>query len=184
MNEHTLNEIERLALAFGKEKVGSDRIELYVEQLADLPVEQLTAAVDRVIRTHRFFPTVSEILETWTDLMLGPPDPHGALEWCKTEHRRLAFEAEQRYWAQDVLTRGLQRPDAEMPSSWRDPVTQETVRLCGWDALFAMDDDFQFGYWAKRYAEARELVAKRLQTGDARIPLPTSQNVRSLKAVS
>lgn len=180
----TEQQIRRLVAAFPGKDISPETVTIYADRLSDIPAEHLPIVIERIIDTRTFFPAVAEIKEAYVDLLLGPPDPHGALEWCKAERKRLEFEAEQRYWAQDVLSRGLQRPTPAMPSEWRDPVTQETVRLCGWDDLFAMDEDFQFGYWAKRYAEARELVSKRFRAGDLRLSIPEPSLLRQMKAVS
>ena len=184
MNEQTVNEIERLATAFGRDKIGPERIEIYAERLQDIPAEHLALVIDRIIDTKTFFPAVAEIKEAYVDLLLGPPDPNGALEWCKAERKRLQSEDEARHFAKDVLTRGLYVPNPEQPSHWRDPVTQETVRLCGWDELFAMEEHFQAGYWAKHYSQARELVSKRFRAGDIRLALPDTTLLPQLRAVS
>lgn len=54
--------ISKLAIAYDKE-LTDERIDLYIEALYDLDVAALSAAVNRVISTERYFPTVAVLRE-------------------------------------------------------------------------------------------------------------------------
>lgn len=57
----------KLALGYPSQKISTDeaeaRIELYSEQLADIPVDILGAGFAAAVRTLKFFPSVSELRE-------------------------------------------------------------------------------------------------------------------------
>jgi hypothetical protein len=180
--------IEDLAEMFSAGGAMSDRkAELYLDALSAIPADHLAVVVGRIINTRQsaFMPMPGEIKDAYTDLMLGPPMPSEALDWCMTKHREQEAAFDRAYFAKPVLERGARgnyHPKA--PTEYPDMVTQEAVRLCDWAELVEMDRDYRKGYWDKKYATARELVAKRLQAGEVRLSLPQPENVRQIKAVS
>lgn len=182
MNDETLSQVERLADMYNRKEISTQRIEGYAAQLEGMPVEHLAVVVDRLIRTSRFFPTVAEIFDAWAELLLGPPDPAGSLKWCMAEYGRQENEAWQAYLGKPVTTRGMFSFRVKVPEQFPDPVTAEAVRLFGWPEIFETDESFLPGMWRKRYEQARELVATRIQAGEVRLQLPQPENVRPIRA--
>jgi hypothetical protein len=180
--------IEDLAEMFSAGGAMSDRkAELYLDALSVIPADHLAVVVSRIINTRQsaFMPMPGEIKDAYTDLMLGPPMPDERLQWCLDKHREQERHFDDAYFSKPVLQRGARenyRPKA--PTEYPDVVTQEAVRLAGWAELIEMDRDYRKGYWDKKYATARELVAKRIQAGEVRLSLPQPENVRQIKAVS
>lgn len=179
--------IADLALMFSASGPMTDRkAELYLASLQGIPADHLAVVVDRIINTRQsaFLPMPGEIKDAYTDLLLGPPMPDERLQWCLDTHRNQTREAEAAYYAKDVRTRGMFEYRPKSPNEFPDPVTAETVRLVGWPDLIEMERDYRKGVWTKKYGEARELVAKRIQAGEVRLQLPQPENVRQIKAVS
>jgi len=54
--------ITKLAFAFSKQ-LEDQQIDIYIDNLYDLDPEELTVAVDRIIRTENFFPSIAKIRE-------------------------------------------------------------------------------------------------------------------------
>ena len=163
------------------------KAELYLMSLEAIPADHLEMVVARIISTRKvaFLPTPGEIKDAYTDLMLGPPMPDERLRWVLDKHRELEREFDNAYFSKPVLQRGARgdyhpKPPVEFP----DLVTAEAVRLCGWAELIHMDREYRAQFWSKKYALARESVAKRIQAGELRLSLPQPENVRQIKAVA
>lgn len=186
MKSHS-ESIEDLAEMFSAGGAISDRkAELYLASLQVIPADHLELLVQRIIdtRTSAFMPTVGEIKEEYTDLLLGRPMPDERLQWCLDTHKDQTRDAERAYFSQPVTTRGMFSYHPKPPKEFPDPVTAEAVRLCGWAELIDMDREYRAQFWAKKYATARELVAKRIQAGEVRLALPQPDELRpALKAV-
>ena len=77
--------LHELALAFPKfiADVGPGRaqsvVELYGRKLDDIPGDVLAAAVDELIKTENWFPTIATIRSVCAERMLGLPDEGEAL---------------------------------------------------------------------------------------------------------
>lgn len=179
-------QVKRLAAVFDAVPTSREKSEEMIRSLGGIPTDHLALVVDRIIdtRTSGFMPTPAEVKGAYVAMILGPEDPDGSLQWCLAEHKRIASRQEADYWAADVLTRGLFRPKPELPERYPDPVTAETVRLFGWQAIVETDPEYLPAMWRKTYAQARELVATRVKAGDLRLSLPESTSLRRLKAVS
>jgi len=87
----------------------------YERQLADLDYAAAQAAIERLLNTCRFLPTIAEIREAATEMTLGP--------------RRLGGEA----WG-DVNAEVRRVGRYGLPS-FEDPLTAEAVRQMGWLSL-------------------------------------------------
>lgn len=176
MNPEVLAIVERMAEAFGKAQVGKERIKLYAQELSEIPVDHLDAVVRVLIRTCKFFPTIAEVYVTWSDLLLGPPSPDQSLVWCLQKAKRQEADQWAAFYERPILDRPAAfRFDPKAPESYPDPVTQEAVRLFGWAELIECDPEYRPGMWRKTYAQARELVSKRVQSGAVTLPLPAGK---------
>ncbi len=158
-----------LGTVFDAKPMTEEKIALYADALSDIPEDQLSVLVDRIIATRlsSFLPTPGEIKAAWADLLIGPSNPDGSLKWCLAEVVRQQDDARRLYYSLDVATRGQFVFRPVVPERFPDPVTMETVRLIGWESLVDMDDDLRRGLWAKRYTEARNIVAMRVASGDS-----------------
>jgi len=102
---------------FGQASAG-----MYERLLADLDFDVATRAVDRLVKSSKWLPTVAEIRAAATDVQHGP--------------RRLGVEA----WgdvAAAVRSVGAYRPAPRFP----DPLVTECVRLMGWRNLCLGSND-------------------------------------------
>lgn len=188
MNQPTCGElIKDLAEVFDAKPLTERKAELYLASLSTIPPDHLAVVVERIISTRQsgFMPTPGEIKDEHTNLLLGAPMPDERLQWCLDKHKDQTREAERAYFALPVTTRGMFSYHPKPPAEFPDPVTAEAVRLCGWAELIEMDREYRAQFWAKKYAQARELVAKRIQAGEVRLSLPQPDELRpALKAVS
>lgn len=89
--------------------------QLYERMLADLDVDAATAAVERLIATCKFLPTVAEIREAAMTVACGEKRPGG--------------EA----WG-DVL-QAVRRFGAYRTPVFADPLVERTVKALGWQEL-------------------------------------------------
>ena len=188
MNEqHYRTQVKRLASVFDATPTSTQKAEELIRSLSVIPPDHLTVLVDRIIdtRTSGFMPTPGEIKAEYTNLLLGPPMPDEKLQWVLSTHRELVREFDAAYFSKPVLERGPRMDyHPKPPKEFPDPVTAEAVRLCGWAELIDMDREYRAQFWAKKYATARELVAKRIQAGEVRLALPQPDELRpALKAV-
>lgn len=55
--------VQRMMAAF-RQDLRPEAVVIYAERLADIPIQVLQAAADRLIETHTFFPAISEIRRT------------------------------------------------------------------------------------------------------------------------
>jgi hypothetical protein len=173
-----------LSAVFDAVPVSKGKADEFVRSLSSIPVEHLAIVVDRMIdtRTSGFMPTPGEIKDAYVDLVAGPPMPDERLQQMLDVETEQYRQAKADYYARDIMTRGAFDYRTQPPAAYPDAVTAETVRLIGWRDLIEMDKDMRKGLWAKRYAEARALVAKRIQAGEVRLQLPQPENVRPIKA--
>ena len=177
-------QVKRLASVFDAVPVSKGKADEFVRSLSSIPVEHLAIVVDRMIdtRTSGFMPTPGEVKETYVDVMAGPPMPDERLQEMLDVEKDNYREAQAAYYARDIMTRGAFEYRTRPPSEYPDAVTAEAVRLIGWRDLIEMDPELRKGLWAKKYAEARASVVKRMQAGEVRLQLPTPENVRPIKA--
>jgi hypothetical protein len=66
--------LERIELALMR-SMPAGSIEVYAQELSDVPAELLAAATSRSIRTLKFFPTIAELLEFAEEAKPKPPSP-------------------------------------------------------------------------------------------------------------
>lgn len=188
MSEQQYREqVKRLAAVFDATVTTKAKGDEMVRSLSDMPIEHLEVVVSRIIdtRTSGFMPTPGEVREAYVELVLGPPAPSESLDWCLAKHRELVDAFDAAYFAKPVLQRGERVPyRPKPPTEFPDRVTEEAVRLCDWAELIGMDEGFRKGFWDRRYATAREHMAKRIQAGEVRLSLPQPENVRAIGRVA
>ena len=63
-----LDNLERLTYAYPSQKLERQTLEVYLEKLADIPGYLLERAVDKHIKSSKWFPRVAELRDTATDL--------------------------------------------------------------------------------------------------------------------
>lgn len=179
-------QVKRLAAVFDAVPTSEAKSAEFVRSLSSIPVEHLAVVVDRIVdsRTSGFMPTPGEVQEEYRNVIVGPPMPDERLQWVLDENRRLRAECEADYYARDIMTRGALEYRTGPPARYPDAVTAETVRLIGWRDLIEMDPELRNGLWAKKYAEARTAVIKRMQVGEMPADRPAVENVRPFKAVA
>lgn len=84
MVECVVNGLTLLAAAFG-ECLTSERMEIYVEDLKDLPIDSLTAALTRARRELKFFPKIAELRELAGATAAGLAELEAAEAWVWLE---------------------------------------------------------------------------------------------------
>lgn len=101
--------IARLAEAFPKMKVPPETFQVYLADLADVPLETLEAAVTRLIRTSEWFPTINAIRAECAEHLLNLPNEFGAVAQI---YARIE-------WARDQGEEGAEEPPAVHPLAKR-----------------------------------------------------------------
>lgn len=189
MNEQQYREqVLRLAAVFDATPTTKAKSDEMTRSLSVIPSDHIAALVNVIIDTRQsgFMPTPGEIKAEYTNLVLGIPMPDERLQWVLDTHREQERQFDAAYFAKPVTQRGARgdyHPKA--PTEFPDAVTAEAVRLCGWAELIHMDREYRAQFWSKKYALARELVAKRVQAGEVRLSLPQPDELRpALKAVA
>jgi hypothetical protein len=71
--------VAALVAAYPSQTIRQPTIELYQSALADLDFNETLLAVQRIIKTSRFFPTIAEIRASVVQERLGAPSP--SLAW-------------------------------------------------------------------------------------------------------
>lgn len=64
-----------LKAAYPRQELGEETLEVYARDLADLDHEVAVAAVERMRKSSRFFPTIAELRESAAEIRLGAPPP-------------------------------------------------------------------------------------------------------------
>lgn len=76
--------VAALVAAYPSQTIRQPTIELYQSALVDLDFNEALLAVQRIIKTSRFFPTIAEIRTNVVQERLGAPPP--SLAWEIVEH--------------------------------------------------------------------------------------------------
>jgi len=72
-----------LVAGYAREHIPEPTVRLYVEQLKDLPAAESLTAVDSLIKTSRFLPTIAEIRSAVAARSVGAPTPEQAWEFVQ-----------------------------------------------------------------------------------------------------
>ena len=124
-------------------------IELWFQELQDIPMQVAEAALRKWVSTSKWSPTIAEIREMCVDVKRGDA-PDWSEGWYKVNM------AIQRY--------GRYRPAEAMASL--DPITRKAVKCLGFGNLCDTED---IGYYTRRFQQIFETEAKRQQM---RLQLP------------
>jgi hypothetical protein len=83
--------LRELAFAFPNREIPEETVVLYTERLSSLPAEAVCLAIDRLIDTSRFFPTIAEIKAAMVEAVVEPG--FAELAWGEVirEVRRVGF---------------------------------------------------------------------------------------------
>jgi hypothetical protein len=109
------NLVATLMAAFPQSKMTSATSAVYERQLADLDVRCVTVAVERLVNTLNWLPTIAQIRAEAATVLHG--------------HRRLGGEA----WG-DVVAE-MRRVGWYGVPRFDDPVVSDAVRMLGWQGL-------------------------------------------------
>ena len=126
MNDPVLvDKLAELALAFPRQEMRPETLEVYAKHLADLPSAAVSAAIDRAIATATFPPSIGEIRAAVADLALGDAvQPETAWGEVLREVRRVGYNHP------PVFRDGRFLPP-EVPT-FSDPRIAEAVEATGW----------------------------------------------------
>lgn len=164
-----VTQVGRLVAAY-RHEVPDSTVEVYVEKLEDVDGALLASAVDHLIETHRFFPSIAEIRYRAADLAgLLPPIPQHMLAIVRRADRvemrgtdRGGRGYVEKYWDWP--------PD--LPAAHRQ-LAEETLAKVGESSnedgkpLFGWDTGFM-----KTYEVAREAVVAHVVSDLSRAALP------------
>ena len=173
MTQYIRDEIKRLIAAFPQRPVLAETQAVYVDALGDMDPAALHQAVDSVIRSDDWFPTIRRLRTVCEEYAFGQ-----------------LSAATDRQWLERYIN-GIGAPYdpvsgvVALPKNWPNPVMQEAVRLFGWKRFQDSNPEYLGRDWERVWNEARGLVLKRAAIeGPAGDALPTPENVRPIKAVS
>ena len=82
--EVALERLAFLSAAFPREQVKTETLVAYVASLSDIPPDELTEAMQDIVLTSRFFPTIADIRRRVAENKLGLPSPSDALQQAFT----------------------------------------------------------------------------------------------------
>lgn len=121
-----LQAIANLAMAFERD-ISEDRMKIYLEDLKDLPVDRVLAAIRQARRTCKFFPSIAELRE-----LAGSGENKQALEdqaalaWDRLRclrrgyrHEALACPITKKCWLALGGTNGFAVWDYEAQEQWK-----------------------------------------------------------------
>lgn len=77
---NTLTLMKRLKAAYPRQQLGTDTLTAYAEALDDFPYQAVDRAVDNVIRTSKWFPSIAELRQEAAELLCAFPTEAQALE--------------------------------------------------------------------------------------------------------
>ena len=133
---------------------------LWYQALKDIPMEVAEAALRAWVSTNKWSPTIAEIREMAVDVKRGDA-PEWSEGWMMTQQAIRRF--------------GRYRPGEAMASL--DPITRETVKRLGFNNLCDTED---IGYYAKRFQQTFEVMAKREQM-KLQLPFELQDTIRSIQ---
>jgi hypothetical protein len=116
--------LAELRTAFPQRDVPVATLALYARQLADLDEAAVVDAVYRLIRTAKFFPTISEIREA--AVAGGPMDGLAEAAWAEVRK-----EAARVGWNRGPVMRNRELVEAEAPV-FANPITEAAVASMSW----------------------------------------------------
>lgn len=135
-------------------------MELWYQALKDIPMQVAEAALRAWVSTNKWSPTIAEIREMAVDVRRGDA-PEWSEGWMQTQMAIRRF--------------GRYRPGEAMASL--DPITRETVKRLGFNNLCDTED---IGYYAKRFQQTFEIMAKREQMR-FQLPLELQDTIRTIR---
>ena len=135
-------------------------IELWFQELHDIPMHVAEAALRKWVATSKWSPTIAEIREMCVDVKRGDA-PDWSEGWMKVNM------AIQRY--------GRYRPAEAMASL--DPITRKAVKCLGFHNLCDTED---IGYYTRRFQQIFETEAKREQMC-LQLPIGLQDTIRSIQ---
>lgn len=174
MNQQAImSQIKRLMAAFPRQNVPTETQAVYVDALSDMDVDVLRTAVDVVIRSDEWFPTIKRLRTACDELQMTQLSAADDGKWIK----RWISGARNGY---DPAT-GITNKPTEFPN----PVMAEAVRLYGWTRIHQTEEQYFDRDWEKHWNDAKGLVLKRTAAGPVADALPHPDEQRpALKAVS
>lgn len=172
-NERTriTTEVKRLQAAFPQRPIEPSTIAVYVDVLAGIDPAVLRQAVDLVIRSDDWFPTVKRLLTI-----------------CEEHaHAELSAATDRQWLERYINSVGVSYDPVTgmvaLPTSWPNPVMQEAVRLFGWQRFQSADPTYLPRDWERTWNDARALVTKRVAVEGVGPALPNADRP-ALKVVS
>lgn len=114
-----INTLTPLLLAYPKSGMAAEHIEVYAQALTVVSVQVLQAAVFKCLRTYKFFPSISEIME----------QAEALAETMQGKDRLSADEA----WHQ--VMREVKTKANFLAPSFEDENVAEATKLFGWGEL-------------------------------------------------
>lgn len=137
MNDDLIAKLTQLFKAFRQKDATVDgTLDVYLERLSEFPAPVVIAAIDRLIDTSRFLPTIAEIKES---AVLGPLGQQLADEaWVEVrrEARRVGYNRP------PVFSGGRFLP-ADVPE-FSSPVIAAAAYAVGWELICTGDDSRGF----------------------------------------
>lgn len=136
-------------------------IELWYQELHDIPMNVAEAALRKWVSTEKWSPTIAEIREMCVDVKRGDA-PDWSDGWAQVQH------AIRRY--------GSYRPAEAMASL--DPITRATVKRLGFVNLCVSENPMSD---RKQFRDTFEIMAKREQMR-LQLPLELQDGIKSIQA--
>lgn len=154
MSKQPMDQIKRLIAAFPRQLVPAETQAVYIDALSDMDPDTLRIAVDLVIRSDEWFPTIKRLRTACDDLQLSQLSAAEDRKWIVRYINGI-------HSGYDPGT-GLSRKPAQFPN----PVMAEAVRLFGWQRIHEAHSDYFARDWEKVWNDAKGLVLKRAAAGE------------------
>lgn len=146
-----------LFTSYPQARLNQSNADAYVSALIDMPADAAARAIERLRRTSKFLPTISEVRECVSDLSVGP--------------RKTGVEA----W--ESLQKAQRKWGWCRPPKVTDPKMARAIEvLGGWQAVCSITTDMEMSARA-RFIEAYDVFSRRERLDmESGIPLPAQMN--------
>jgi hypothetical protein len=153
--------IRKLLAAFPHANASAETVGVYVQYLADIPLDHLKVVIDQVIMESEFLPTVAKIRERYI-AMITPERPSAADAW-------------------GLVLKQIMRVGHVGTPTFDDPVIERVVKGMGWRDLCLSENQMaDRAHFIKLYAELVERDAQDNRQSNATRQLTASH--RELRA--
>jgi hypothetical protein len=160
------NKLAELVLAFPNKEIPAETIALYAQRLSMMPADAVCMAIDRLMDTARFFPTIAEIKEEAAAGPFGAPLADEAWAEVLKEARRVGYNRLPIFHAGQFHD----PPKRE----FSNPTIEAAVQSVGWEMICTTPKD-KISYVRDAFVKAFNALQHRTQEARQTGALPLDE---------